>query len=283
MYPAHAVGVSSRMIELSTGVRVRVAEAGPVSGPPVVMLHGWAACLYTFRHALDLLPVLGFRVIAADMRGFGLADRPDRVGAYRIDAYLADLDALFQALTIGRAPLVGHSMGGGVALRYALERPERVDALALINPTELVPIPALQLVRVLPRPVLEALGERVVSRRLSKLVLEHIAYGDASRVTPRDVDEYWAPTQIPGFVRALRRTATEFDWRPISDEQARSLKVPATVVLGTWDRLVRNARPAALRLAGAHVHEVEGGHCVHEERPREVYNIISGLLSSVTR
>lgn len=283
VYPADAAGISSRVIELSTSVRIRVAESGPVGGPAIVMLHGWAASLYTFRHALDLLPVHGFRVIAADMRGFGLADKPDRPGAYAIDAYLADLDALFQALALRRAVLVGHSMGGGLALRYALERPERLDALALINPTELVPIAALRAVRVFPRPVVEALGERTVSRRLTKLVLEHLAFGDAARVTARDVDEYWATTQIPGYIRAVRRTASEFDWRPISGEQARSLKVPTVVVLGTRDRLVRHARPAALRLAGALVREVEGGHCVHEERPREVYEIISGFLASTTR
>lgn len=282
MYPAFAAGVSSRMIDLASGVRVRVAEAGPASGAPVIMLHGWAASVYTFRHALELLPARGFRVIAVDMRGFGLSDKPTQPGAYAVGAYMADLDALFDALSIGRASMAGHSMGGGLALRYALARPHRLNALALINPTELVPISALVAVRAMPRWLVEAIGERMVTRRLVKLVLEHIAFGDTSILSSEIVDEYWAPTQIPGYMRALRRTAAEFDWTPISDEAARSLTLPTAVVLGTKDRLVRNAGSAARRLNCAAVHELEAGHCVHEERPREVYDIVAELVESVT-
>ena len=54
IYPAGVAGVTTRMIDLSTGVRVRVVESGPSSGPPIVMLHGWGASLYMFRHALAL-------------------------------------------------------------------------------------------------------------------------------------------------------------------------------------------------------------------------------------
>ena len=150
-------------------------------------------------------------------------------------------------------------MGGGLSLHYALRHADRLTALALINPTELVAIPALRAMRAAPRRVVEWLGERLVPRWLVKLILEHIAFADISRIAPRDVEEYWAPTQIPGFVRAARRSVAEFDWTPLSDERIASLSVPTTVVLGTEDRLIRHARPAALRLAGADVRELTGG------------------------
>jgi pimeloyl-ACP methyl ester carboxylesterase len=153
-----------------------------------------------------------------------------------------------------------------------------VTGLALINPIELVAIPALFAMRVPPRPLVEGLGERLVPRWLVKLVLRHIAFGDSSSLTERDVDEYWAPTQIPGYVRATRRTVAEFDWTPISEEKGASLTVSTMVVLGTKDRLVRHARPAALRLAGAEVNEMSGGHCLHEERPGEVYDRVGSFL-----
>lgn len=279
IYPALATGVSARMINLRTGVRVRVAESGPRDGPPVLMLHGWGASLYAFRHGLELLAAQGFRVIAPDLRGFGLSDHPAHPGAYSLDAYLGDLDALLDALELERLGLVGHSMGGGLSLRFALKNPDRLYALALINPTGLVHATPLSVTRVAPVWVAEAIGEHMVPRWLIRVILERVAYGDPSRLTPRDIEEYWAPTQIPGYTRTVRRTASEFDWTPLSEGEAQSLSVPTAVVLGTSDRLVWHAGPAARRLRGAGVHEVRGGHCVHEERPDEVFRILGDLFS----
>ena len=52
MYPARAPDVTARVLELRTGIRMRVAERGPIGAPTIVMLHGWGASLYMFRHAL---------------------------------------------------------------------------------------------------------------------------------------------------------------------------------------------------------------------------------------
>ena len=279
MYPALIAGVTARFVDLPTGVRIRIAESGARGRPPVVMLHGWGASLYTFRHALELLRARGFHVIAADMRGFGLSSHPDGKGAYTLEAYADDLDALLDVLALPERPsLVGHSMGGGIALHFALEQPTRVRALALIAPTGIVRTPAVLAVRIAPRSVAEAVGERVITRRVVRMILEHIAFGDISHVTPRDVEEYWAPTQIEGYIRAVRGTAAEFDWRPLSGATMRSLSVPVAVVLGTRDRLVRHAGTSARRLAGSAVYEISGGHCIHEERPGEVYEVIGAHL-----
>jgi pimeloyl-ACP methyl ester carboxylesterase len=278
MYPAFAPDVSVRTIDLRTSMRVRVAERGPRDGAPVVMLHGWGASLYTFRHGLELLPSRGFHVIAADLRGFGLSARPAQTGAYSLAAYVADLDALIDALSLQGAALMGHSMGGGLALHYSLSRPDRVRALALIAPTGLVTATSLIALRVTPQWAVEAIGERLIPRWVVEMILKHAAFGDSSRVTARDVDEYWAPTQIAGYMRAIRRTAAEFNWAPLSAAEAGSLAVPSAVVLGTGDRLVPRAGGAARRLTGAQVFEIPGGHCVHEERPQEVYGALGDHL-----
>src|SRR5215471_1263545 len=204
VYPASATGVSVRMIDLPTGTRVRVAERGPDRGMPVVMLHGWGASLYTFRHAFESLPSRGIRVIASDLRGFGLSTRPAQPGAYSMDAYIADLESLIDALELERPALAGHSMGGGLALHYALRWPARVKALALIAPTGLVPATALLPLRATPRFAVEAIGERLVPRWMVEWILRHAAFRDVSRITARVIDEYWAPTQIPGFMRGVR-------------------------------------------------------------------------------
>ena len=76
MFPAFAPHIAVRTVALRSGVRVRVAESGPSDGRPVVMLHGWGASLYMFRHALDRFPRAGIRAIAVDLRGYGLSDKP---------------------------------------------------------------------------------------------------------------------------------------------------------------------------------------------------------------
>src|SRR6266571_1536004 len=278
MYPAGVAGVATRMIALDTGVQLRVAESGPATGEPVVLLHGWTASLYMYRHVLALLPSSGLRVLAPDLRGFGLADKPVTPDAYTLDAYLADTAALLDALRLDRVALVGQSMGGGIALQFALRMPARLTRLVLINPTGLAPVSYVALLRLVPRELVSALGSRVIPRALVDFILRRIAYSDASLVADRDVDEYWAPTLLPGFVRAASCALSEFSWDPASAAELERLAVPSVVILGRQDRLVRGANQAAERIRGAEIHTFDGGHCVHEEHPREVCELIARSL-----
>jgi pimeloyl-ACP methyl ester carboxylesterase len=267
------------MLTLSTGIRVRVAESGRQSDRPVVLLHGWGASLYMFRHAFDLLPATGYRAIVVDLRGYGLSEKPKANGAYTLDAYCADLDGLLSALELPEAALIGQSMGGGLALRFALTRPSRVSKLILVNPTGLVRIFGHDALRILPRSVAAVVGRRLVPRWLVEVTLRYIAYADPKKVSRCDVEQYWSPTQLDGYVYAARSGLSEFDWRPVSDADAESLAVPTLVILGTRDRLIRNTDHSARRLRGSSLERFEGGHCVHEESPAEVYGTISCFLA----
>ena len=83
-----------------------------------------------------------------------------------------------------------------------------------------------------------------------------------------------------GLDDAVRACIGEFDWTPLDMMKLSSLAVPALVVLGTRDRVVRHAAAAAARLHGARVLELDGGHCVHEEHPSEVYGAILDFISN---
>lgn len=285
IFPANVPDITTRFISLSTGIRVRVAEPARYDeqAVPVLLLHGWGASLYMYRHALELLPSYGLRPIAVDLRGYGLSDKPPARNSYSLNAYCADIDALLDALSLSSAAMVGQSMGGGLALRYALRAPERISKLVLINPTGLVPLGFLKVLRRPPRAVLDALGPHLAPRWLIRVILRRVAYGNPSVVTERDIEEYWAPTQLPGFTHAVSGAIDEFDWRPLSNAEAKSLAVPAVVILGTQDRLVRNTTKSAARLNGAVVYSLPGGHCVHEEHPREVYAIIGEFVCQSAR
>jgi pimeloyl-ACP methyl ester carboxylesterase len=257
---------------------VRVAESGAPDAAPVVMLHGWGASLYTFRHAMTALPERGLRVIAVDLRGYGLSDHPRTHGSFTLDAYMSDLISLLDVLALPRPALVGHSMGGAIALHLALREPHRVRALALVNPVGLVPIPIVHPARWTPRRAVERLCDRRIPRWLVGQILRRLAFSNASRVTERDVDEYWSPARMPGYIHAARGSIDEFDWRPITESQARGLAVPAVVILGEQDRLIRDTRLAVERLTDATVVSLPGGHCVHEEQPEVVYPLMGDFF-----
>ncbi len=96
----------------------------------LVCLHGLASQ----AHIWDLVaPSLtdSFRVIAVDQRGHGLSDKPD--SGYDFATITSDLDAILNTLKIERAVLAGHSWGGNVALQYAVDQPDRVSELVLID------------------------------------------------------------------------------------------------------------------------------------------------------
>ena len=278
MYPAGIPSVAVRRIRLRSGLELRVLESGPRDGAPALFLHGWGASSYSFRHALSLLPTRGIRVIAVDLRGFGLSDKPMRRGEYSLGRYFADLENVLDELALTRPVLVGHSMGGGIALHYAIQRGSQLAGVALINPVGLVPLKVLGLARISPRWPFRVFDGRMTPRWMIRLILRHIAYGNADLVTDDVIDEYWSPTQLSGFGYATRAAVDEFDWRPVGILGAVALAVPCVVILGDTDRLVQNARSDAERLPGAAVHEFPGGHCVHEEEPGRVYEVIAQFV-----
>lgn len=279
MYPAFAPHIVTRSIQLRSGVRLRIADAGPADGTPIVMLHGWGASLYMYRHALERFPKHGLRAIAVDLRGYGLSDKPKARDSYSLTTYCDDLGALLDALELPQAALVGQSMGGGLSLRYALGNPARVSRLVLINPSGLSPVPYLSLLQLSPASILNAIGRRLVPRWAIAAILRYLAYSDPSRVTERDVEEYWAPSQLDdGFVHAARAALSEFNWDVVTDSEALSLAVPALVVLGEKDRLLRTSNQAAARLNGSRVERVAGGHCAHEEHPDVVYEMVAEFV-----
>lgn len=113
------------------GLHYHVREWGPAAAGPertLVMLHGWMDVSASFQFVVDQL-LEGFRVLAPDWRGFGLTESSG-ADCYWFADYLGDLDALLKQIS-PQAPvnLVGHSMGGNVAMLYGGVRPERLRTL----------------------------------------------------------------------------------------------------------------------------------------------------------
>jgi pimeloyl-ACP methyl ester carboxylesterase len=103
------------------------------AGLPVVLLHGWALGQHTYRRVIEEIAEQGCRVIAPSMPGFGgTADLPDE--SFSLSGYARWVDALLDALDIVEPVVaIGHSFGGGVAIRLAHDHPQRVRSLVLVN------------------------------------------------------------------------------------------------------------------------------------------------------
>ena len=115
---------------LPSGVRLRYVDQGPVTGPAVLMLHGYTDSSFSFSRVLPLMPP-GTRVIVPDQRGHGQSDRPEQ--GYAMDDFAADALQLLDVLQVRSATVVGHSMGSFVARRIAEKAPARVTGLVLMG------------------------------------------------------------------------------------------------------------------------------------------------------
>jgi pimeloyl-ACP methyl ester carboxylesterase len=283
-------GVRARFVTLSDGVAVRVAESGLPDAPPVLLVHGWGASIYMWRAWFAPLAERGYRVVALDLPGHGLSDKPSEEGRYRLGALVETVREVIAIAGLRRPHVVAQSMGGTIALDLAVSGDPALGRLVLVNPACFGHVRLLPLaVRASPKvvePVLARLVPRWVVDRAHRRV-----YGDPSLITVDDVDQYWAPSQFPGYAPAMRRLLHEFTWTrpPVSTmvQRLRALAPPTSpplVVLGTRDRLVRDARPyaAALRRAGAPLEiysSVGGGHALNEERPHEVLALVTAFLA----
>jgi 3-oxoadipate enol-lactonase len=115
----------------TNGITTYYEDSG--EGPPVILIHGHSLDLRMWKSQVAPLIDLGFRVVRYDVRGHGRTTTPPT--GYSWDNYSLDLAALLDGLGLKTAQVVGLSMGGGVALKFTLDNPRRVQSLTLVDTT----------------------------------------------------------------------------------------------------------------------------------------------------
>jgi pimeloyl-ACP methyl ester carboxylesterase len=113
-------------------VRLHYAESGEADRPLVVLLHGFPEFWYSWRHQLAALGE-HFHVVAPDMRGYNLSDKPERVADYALNRLVDDVTGLIRHFGARSAAVVGHDWGAGVAWAVARYHPEYVNRLAILQ------------------------------------------------------------------------------------------------------------------------------------------------------
>ncbi len=115
------------------GIRIHYVDVGPRDGQPVVMLHGNPTWAYLYRHFIGALRDAGYRAVAYDQLGFGRSDKPRREREFSVARHVAHFFALMDELELDGVTLVLQDWGGPIGLAWAVEHPERVRRLVLLN------------------------------------------------------------------------------------------------------------------------------------------------------
>jgi pimeloyl-ACP methyl ester carboxylesterase len=283
MFPAGEPAYRVSYAHLESGLRVRVLERGEPGAPPVVLLHGWGCTGYVFRMNMPALAHAGFRVIAVDLKGHGLSDKPAGSREYTIDSLIEHVRHVLDALGIERPALAGHSLGGSLSFHFAGKYPDRVRALGLISPVGLSGVPLMRLYQSCTPAASDPLLRRIKSRTIIKVALRRV-YGNRGHFTERDVEEYFAPSQFPDYAPAIRQLLHSYDWNAAEHRQLRTVNVPAAGIWGTRDHMMpKNGMEMYLQLVPQIVLTAipDAGHIVTEETPREVNEALLTLLQRV--
>jgi pimeloyl-ACP methyl ester carboxylesterase len=285
MFPAGDPRFSTTYLPLSLtagSILARTIECGDRGASKVIVcVHGWACSVYSYRRLMPLLADSGARVVAMDLPGHGLSEKPDDIHFYSLDVQVEALLAVMDGLGIERCVLVGHSMGGPICARAAVLAPDRVDALALLAPAGFGTEWDLRILRTLTPPWVAPLLPHIVSRWMVALVFRAV-YGTIYTPTRRDIDEYWAPSQFHGFVEAMWDVLHCFDWSAGLDCGFGRIGTPTVIIDGARDNLVvrRWVRRYAEVIPEATLQIVENcGHVVPEEIP----DLVAGAIGALTR
>lgn len=114
-------------------IRMHYVEAGPADGPLVVLLHGFPEFWYSWKRQIPALAAAGLHVVAPDMRGYNLTDKPRGWRRYDTDELADDIAALIRGFGVEQACLVGHDWGAAVAYATAMRHPQLIRKLAILN------------------------------------------------------------------------------------------------------------------------------------------------------
>ena len=263
------------------GMQVHLRDQGPRDDPaPIVLLHGTSASLHTWEGWVAALQNKR-RVISLDLPGFGLTG-PFLDGDYRMAHYSAFLANVLDLLQVPRAVVAGNSFGGQLAWQFALDHPQRVERLVLVDaagyPRNATSIPiGFRLAQI---PALAPLMDNLLPRAMIEASLRNV-YGDPSQVSDELIDRYFELTLRAGNRQALRQRFTQADGGSGYTRIA-ELNVPTLIIWGGRDQLIPpvNAERFQRDIEGSRVVLFDDlGHVPQEEDPARTVAVLQTFLN----
>jgi pyruvate dehydrogenase E2 component (dihydrolipoamide acetyltransferase) len=278
---AAAAAPRAEMVELADGSHVYALVAGPAdAAESIVFLHGLGGSQATWANVLGDFAGT-YRIAAIDLPGHGATDKPDpEAFDYSIASLATRVGEVIEKLELSPAIIVGHSLGGATALQLALDRPELVRALALLNSAGLGQEVSGEL---LDR--IEAEPSREEARKLLELFFENQRF-----VLERGIDDMYAARTAPGADPAVKATAANAFSRSgqnlVFTDRLGEIDAPILFVWGELDRVLpaKHAVAANAALPTSWLEILEGvGHVPQVEAAPAFASIVNRWLASLPR
>jgi len=224
----------SQFITLDDGTRIHFRDSGNASGPVLLLVHGTSDSLLTWNKLSSRLEA-EYRLLSLDLPGHGFSSAPTTPSfKHFVDVGTALLDHL----KIDSAIWAGNSLGGGIAWRAALIKPERVQGLILLDPSgapRTQPSKSNIGFKLLANPVGRFFGRHITPRTLIARSLQG-SVASLDTVTPELVDRYWELLRLPGNRDALAKLAglrrSDNSWADIGN-----IAQPTLIIWGSEDQI----------------------------------------------
>ena len=258
-------------------VRLHVVEAG--QGPALVLIHGLGAYTFTFRRVIPELAEY-FRVIALDLKGFGFSERPSG-GDYTLTEQARLVGRALDQLGVSRAAVLGHSMGGAVAMRLALAHPETVERLILAASASDHDLSRHGWGAALAGRLLPLVAPFTYYNRRFREFSVRSGYHDPSRCTEDVIEGYMMPGRIRGYLQAVGNPLAS--WRKDPPLHPWKITQPTLVLWGASDRWLPPSRGQRLHRLIPNSRLVvipKAGHLLLEEQPEACVEAIVKFLGA---
>ena len=261
------------------GMTIHFQEFGDAANPTLLLIHGYTASTYVWHSVAPELAEQGFHVVAPDLVGFGFSDKPAWFD-YSIASQARMIVRLMNILGIGRATVVGSSYGGAVASTVALDYPERVEKLVLVD--------AVCNDDVLNKAILKLASVRGVGEVLTSFFLDSKAFhkmrmkatlapANHHLITQDRIDSVHRPLAAADAHRSVLATSRSWDACRIQDD-AQYINQPTLIIWGEQDNVIpiqNGERLFDSILNSRFVVFKDCGHVPPEENPELFVDLVS--------
>ncbi|MEZ4834017.1 MAG: alpha/beta hydrolase [Caldilineaceae bacterium] len=275
----------------TNGINLHVAQAGSTDGELVILLHGFPEFWAGWKAQIPALAEAGLRIWAPDQRGYNLSDKPKDVAAYNLDELAKDVIGLIDAAGEDRAYVVGHDWGAAVAWWVAINYPDRVKKLAILN----VPHPSVMFktLRSTPQQMLKSwyifffqiprLPEFLISRgnwRAGAQMMQNSA--NVGTFSPAHLDAYRKAWSQPGAFTAMINWYRALMRHQPPRRGPSRVTVPTLMIWGAHDvALDRSMAQPSIDYCdeGKLVFVEDATHWVQHDKPELVNRLLLDFLS----